>query len=347
MSDLVAALPLGSRVVVRWRLEAPDEATGATLTDAVGTLSTRDGDTLTVDTSRGPVTIERRRVVAAKEVPPKPARRGAAHLAIGIEDLQRVMMPSWGAVERGQLGDWVLRASSGYSQRGNSVVPVGDPRVPLADAVVEVEHWYAARGLPAKFAVAGPEGFDAADDPLGALLLARGYTLGSLTLNLTAATPTVAAADPGGPAVVMSAEPGDAWLRAHRGTRGTVPGATESVLMGSPRQLFGHVAPGGGLSQQLGVRAADAAGTTPIAVGRLGIASGWAGLGAVWTDPAYRGRGLASHLTAQLADHARRDGIHLIHLQVEHDNEGAVRLYRRLGFAIHSSYAYLTAQQTR
>ena len=68
---------------------------------------------------------------------------------------------------------------------------------------------------------------------------------------------------------------------------------------------------------------------------------------AVWTDPAYRGRGLASHLTAQLADHARRDGIHLIHLQVEHDNEGAVRLYRRLGFAIHSSYAYLTAQQTR
>jgi N-acetylglutamate synthase len=165
VSDLVAALPLGSRVVVRWRLEAPDEATGATLTDAVGTLSTRDGDTLTVDTSRGPVTIERRRVVAAKEVPPKPARRGAAHLAIGIEDLQRVMTPSWGAVERGQLGDWVLRASSGYSQRGNSVVPVGDPRVPLADAVVEVEHWYAARGLPAKFAVAGPEGFDAADDP--------------------------------------------------------------------------------------------------------------------------------------------------------------------------------------
>ena len=95
------------------------------------------------------------------------------------------------------------------------------------------------------------------------------------------------------------------------------------------------------------MRAADAAGTTPIALGRLGIASGWAGLGAVWTDPAYRGRGLAAHLTAQLADHARRDGIHLIHLQVEHDNEGAVRLYRRLGFAIHSSYAYLTAQQTR
>ena len=113
------------------------------------------------------------------------------------------------------------------------------------------------------------------------------------------------------------------------------------------RSLFAHIAPGGGLSQQLGLRAADAAGTTPVALGRLGLAAGWAGLGAVWTDPAYRGRGLATHLTARLAEEARRDGVHLIHLQVEHDNGTAIRLYRRMGFDSHSSYAYLTAPQTR
>jgi ribosomal protein S18 acetylase RimI-like enzyme len=72
------------------------------------------------------------------------------------------------------------------------------------------------------------------------------------------------------------------------------------------------------------------------------MASGWAGLGAVWTHPAYRGRGLAAHLTAHLAAEASREGYHLVHLQVEHDNLGAVRLYHRLGFATHSSYAYLT-----
>ena len=126
------------------------------------------------------------------------------------------------------LGDWTLRASSGYTQRGNSVVPVGDPGVPLADAVVRAENWYAARGLPAKFAVAGPQGFDPADDPLGALLLARGYTLGCVTHDLTAATAAVAAADPGGPAVVTSPEPGEAWLAAYRRTRATVPGAMEA-----------------------------------------------------------------------------------------------------------------------
>jgi ribosomal protein S18 acetylase RimI-like enzyme len=217
----------------------------------------------------------------------------------------------------------------------------------LADAVDAVERWYADRGLPAKFALAGPQGFAPADDPLGRVLLARGYTMGSLTLALTAGTAAVAAADPGGPPVVTSPELTELWLEAHRGTRPTVAGATESVLTGSPRQVFAHIAPGGGLSQQLGLRSADAAGTRPIALARLGIASGWAGLGAVWTDPAYRGRGLGAHLTARLADDARREGIHLLHLQVEHDNHGAIRLYRRLGFDTHSSYAYLTAPHPR
>lgn len=342
----VRRIPLGSRVVVRWRLDAPDEATGATLTDSVGTLAERDAQHVVVETSRGPVTIALARVTTAKEVPPKPSRRGAPHLALTIEDLQRVMVPAWGAVERGALGDWQLRASAGYTQRGNSVVPVGSPGRPLAAAVEEVEHWYAGRGLPAKFALAGPQGFEPADDSLGALLLARGYTVGSRTLNLTAARETIAAADPGGPAVTIADDLSPSWLEAYHRTRATVPGATEAVLSGSPRVLFGSITPGGGLSQQLGLRAGDAAGTAPIALARLGIGAGWGGLGAVWTDPAYRGRGLAAHLTARLAVALREEGVSLLHLQVEHDNETAIRLYRRLGFVVHSSYAYLTSPQT-
>ena len=342
----VGSLPIGSRVVVRWRLATPDPASGATLTDTVGTLLTCDDDTLTIESRTGPVTVERHRVVTAREVPPKPSRRGAPHRAISVEDLQRVIAPSWGAVEREALGDWELRASSGFTQRGNSVVPVGDPGLPLAEAVEAAEQWYAARGLPAKVAVAGPVGFDPAEDPLGALLLERGYTADSLTLNLTARTETVAAADPGGPAVLVSPTAPPEWLATYLTTRRTVPGVSEQVVTGSPRQLFAQVRPGGGLSQQLGLRAADAAGTTPVALGRLGIVHGWAGLGAVWTNPAYRSRGLAAHLTARLAATARDDGTLLVHLQVEHDNETALRLYGRMGFEEHSSYVYLTQRQT-
>jgi GNAT superfamily N-acetyltransferase len=309
----------------------------------VGDLVERTDEAVVVRTRSGDVTVRRAAVTAAKEVPPRPSRRGAAHLALSVADLQRVMTGSWGAAERELLGEWVLRASAGYTQRGNSVVPVGSPGRPLEEAVALVERWYAARGLPARFAVAGPEGFTPADDPLGALLVARGYTVGARTLALTAATATVAAADPGGPVVHTSEDLTEPWLAAYRRTRATVPGVTELVLRGSPRTVFGSVPPGGGLAQQLGLRAADAAGTTPVAIGRLGIDAGWAGLGAVWTHPAHRGRGLAAHLTARLAAHAADAGISLVHLQVEHDNATAVRLYHRLGFATHSSYVYLTS----
>lgn len=347
MSADVSNLPLGSRVVVRWRLEVPDEASGATLTDSVGTLASSDDRRLTVMTTRGLVSIDRDRVVAAKEVPPKPHRRGAAHLAISLEDLQRVMVPSWGALERDTLGDWALRASQGFTQRGNSVVPVGDPGLPVARAVDEVERWYAVRGLPAKFALAGPEGFDPVHDELGAELLRRGYTEGSRTLAMTARSEAIAVTDVGGPPCVLSENLTDEWLSGYRRGRGAGTEVVRGVLSDSPRTLFGRITPGGGLSQQLGLRAPGAAGSTPIAVARLGIAHGWAGLGSVWTDPAYRGRGLAAHLTAALAGAAHADGVALLHLQVEQGNEGAIRLYRRLGFDTHSAYAYLTAPQTR
>ncbi len=343
--DRITAL-LGSRVVARHRLSAPDPVTGATLTDVVGELVAADAQYLTITTRSGTVRVSRAHLVALKQVPPRPVRRGAAHLAISIEDLQRAMLLGWGAVERGTLGDWQLRASGGFTQRGNSTVPVGSPGRPLREAVDRVEEWYAARLLPACFALAGPEGFRPDDDPLGAELLSRGYTTAGRTLVLTQRTAAVAALDPGGPPVTLTSDLGPQWLLAYGQSRPTVSGTTEKVLLDAAQVRFGAIAPGGGLSQRPGLRAGGAPGTTPVAVARLSVGAGWAGLGAVWTDPAYRGRGLAAHLTARLAAHAQEGGTDLVHLQVEADNGPALRLYRRMGFAVHSAYAYLTAGQS-
>ncbi|MFC7487644.1 GNAT family N-acetyltransferase [Knoellia sp. CPCC 206453] len=339
------AVHIGARVVVRARLDprlhAPYD--GPSMTDAVGTLVSRTDTEVVVATRRGDVTIPRDRIVAAKEIPPKPSRRGSPHLAISMADLQRVMGPSWGALERERLGDWELRASDGFTQRGNSVLPVGDPGVPLADAVDRIESWYAARGLPCRVAVTGPVGFDPETDPLGAEVLSRGWVAASRTLNLTSSTERVAAAAPGGPDVRSTDDLDDAWFAAYRLSRPQVPEVAVGVLSGSPRQRFASIALGGGLAQKLGVSTPGTRDPRPVAIGRVGIAHGWAGLGAVWTDPAFRGRGLAAHLTGHLAGEAHRDGIHLIHLQVEADNTDAIRLYERLGFERHSSYVYLTS----
>lgn len=339
------AVHIGARVVVRYRLDpAPDgEPAGPPMTDVTGELVARNDTEVVVASRRGDVTVARDRIVAAKEIPPRPSRRGAPHRAPSVAELQRVMGPSWGALEREHLGEWELRASQGFTQRGNSVLAVGDPGVPLADAVDRIEQWYAVRGLPARVSLAGPVGFEPTDDPLGAALVARGWTSGDRTVNLTAQTDTVARADAGGPEVRVTRELDETWLDAYGLSRDVVPGAVAGVLAGSPAHLFGSITLGGGLAQKLGLSTPGSRAPRPVAIGRLGLAQGWAGLGALWTDPAFRGRGLATRLTTRLAAAARADGIHLMHLQVEADNATAMALYERLGFERHSSYVYLTS----
>jgi hypothetical protein len=60
----------GMRVVIRYRLD------DGRATDALGLLLSVDATLCVVDTKRGPETIRRDRIIAAKEVPP-PAERTA------------------------------------------------------------------------------------------------------------------------------------------------------------------------------------------------------------------------------------------------------------------------------
>lgn len=327
--DPVASLPPGARVVVRARLDPRRRAEhgGPSMTDAVGTLVSVDARTVVVETARGEVRIDRDRVVAAKVVPPRPVRRGAPHLALSIADLQRVMLEAWQPVEREALGDWVLRAAGGFTGRANSVLPVGDPGLPLTEAVDACERWYAARSLPPQFLVAGPVGFAVAEDPLGAELLGRGYREADRSVVMTAATAQVVASlEPGTTTeVTVSERLRPDWLQAYARQREVVPGATEAVLTGSPGQLFASVEEGGRV----------------VAVARLGLAAGWAGLYSVWVDPGQRQRGVARALTGELAAQARARGVRSVHLQTLHSNAAAIGLYESLGFTAHHSYSYL------
>lgn len=67
----------GTRVVVRYAIDAERSPQGESRSDALGTLTAVDEQHLTVMTRRGEVTVLRGLVVAAKEVPPPPERRGS------------------------------------------------------------------------------------------------------------------------------------------------------------------------------------------------------------------------------------------------------------------------------
>lgn len=322
--------PVGSRVVVRHRLPSPDPVSGATLTDVVGELVAADEAALAVLTRRGEVRVARADVTVLKVVPPRPSRRGAPHRALSVEDLQRVMVGAWPAMETARLGGWLLRASRGFTQRANSVVTTGDPGLPLPDALAEVERWYAARGLPPNLTVAVPVGSDPATDALTVEALHRGYVLRRPTITLTAASSTVAdlvvpQPDPETSGVRVELRDGldEDWLTAYRSYREVDEEAARAILTGSPEQVL--------------ATARDAGGAV-LGVGRLGIADAWGGIAAMWVAPGARRRGVASVVLRDLARAAAERGIRSLHLQTDDVNAPALGLYERHGFERHHVY---------
>ena len=295
-------------------------------TDVVGELASWDDGVLTViGRDAQPVRIAEEALVAAKAVPPAPVRRGdravAAHLAVDSAELQRIAGRGWPGTETDRLGGWTLRAAKGFTNRANSVLPEGDPGLPLDQALDRARGWYAGFGLPAVVQTD-------IEDPLDAELEARGWAPHASALFQTAPlAPLVDDPAAAGAGVQLSREPGAGWLARYR--RVTDPGLAATalaVLTGGPPVWFATV-PG-------------ADGEPPAAIGRCAVDGRWVGLAALEVAPEQRRRGLASAVTAALARAAADEGAELAYLQVEPDNTAAIALYERLGFRTHHRYHY-------
>ena len=320
-------LRIGVRAVVRHRIPGG-------LTDSVGVVEALDESSVSVRTRRGLEVLAWSEVTTTKVVPPRPARRGAPHRALSMDDLQRVMAAGWPAVTTAPLGAWLLRASAGYTRRANSVLPVGDPGMELGAAVDLAERWYADHHLPCQFSLHGPLGFAEQADPLGAELLARGYAARSPTLVLTAATALThtlseaSAAGPVGLTVRAEGAPSPAWWSLGDPRAAESPehrAAAEQITTGAPEQVF--------------LTASE--GRAVVAVARVAFAHAWAGLTGLTVHPEHRRRGIASRLVAETARAARDRGIRSVYLQVVPDNDAARALYAPLGFEPHHEYRYL------
>ncbi|MGA5424349.1 GNAT family N-acetyltransferase [Streptomyces lavendulocolor] len=313
---------VGKRVSVR-RL-SDTGARPETFTDTVGVLTSWTGGVLLITRRTGEtVRIAESSLVAGKVVPPAPARRRGP--AAGFEELARVTARAWPPVEAEPLGEWTLRAASGFTRRANSVLPLGDPGMPLDDALARARAWYEERGLPPYVQVA--TGAEGTQEPLCAALEERGWRR-----EVTAEVRV------GGLAPVGDLEPGDvrlsrsvdeAWLR--RYNRSGVPGPhVLGVLNGGPSVWFASV-PG--------------AGDVPAAVGRCVVDGRWAGFLAVEVDPAQRRRGLGTAVMAALARRALEEGASAAWLQVETDNRAALTLYEGMGFAVHHLYHHFRSPE--
>jgi ribosomal protein S18 acetylase RimI-like enzyme len=327
---LTAGLTIGSRVVVRYRLA---EGAEAAATDFVGELVARNDDFLVVDTKTERVKLIRADVVAAKDVPPPASRPGRAHERVSADDLEKVMAKGWQALDRGGVGEWVLRASEGFTGRANSALVVGDPSLPVDKAIDYVEKWYAERDRPPIFQVHGERGFVVDEIPAAAALIERGYAVGGgrhdwqRVLVMTGLSASVPPLTEESAPVTADAELKLDWLMSYGEQRTIVPGATEAVLTGSDGQLFLSVT--------------DPESGRIIALARMAIHPGWAGVFGLWVHPDHRRQGLATTVVSAIAMVARENNMPAMYLQVSADNADGVAFWERLGFGVHHEYTYL------
>lgn len=335
---------VGQRVVLRRRL--PDGSAGDVLGDLVRWDTTGATPIVTVRTRAGVVTVAASDVLGGKPVPPPPARRGRAHRTIDWVALEDIASDGWRPLEQEQLGDvgvgWRLRAAEGFTGRANSVLTLGDPGLPLGDAVDVAERWYADRGLRPRFAVPWPltvsrveqdRAFAGIDTDLDRELARRGYHVDTPTLVLTAAAREVAvAATPvGGHGDVRTdSEPDAAWLAVYHYRGQELPSVARALLLSAPLQVFASVR--------------DAHGPAS-AVARGASSRGWTGITAMEVHPAQRRQGLARRLIGRLATWALDHGDDALYLQVAEANTGARALYESVGFSVHHGYHYRVAPE--
>jgi N-acetylglutamate synthase len=249
---------------------------------------------------------------------------------LDITDLERAAALHWQAPETEPLGDWLLRAAEGFTGRANSALPLGDPGLPLPEAVAAVEHWYRCRALPPMIVVPGVLHQSTPPGPLEDLLTERGWVpRPGPAFVMTAAIADIAARPD--TEVRLDPEPDASWLALYRYRGQDLPPIARTLMMSAPWQAFASVRRDG----------------RAVAVGRVSVAGApgeqWAAITAVEVDPAWQRRGLGAALTSALGAAAAGHGAHRVLLQVETGNAPARALYVRCGFRDSHRYHYMVS----
>lgn len=242
-----------------------------------------------------------------------------------IDDLvlERLAVGAWVPDQVVEHAGWLLRASEGFTGRGNSALALASPD-DLDDCLREVVTWYRERGLPPWIAVPLP-----ARDDLASALAARGWTIhhgGRVLVRDLAGITT----GPGTDRVALTDRLTPGWTARYRYRGQDLPDAGRRMLERGEQVALASIHDGDEV----------------VAIGRgavVGGPGGWLGVNAVETAPTHRRRGLATDVLAALAAWARDRGAVATFLQVDLANDVARRVYERAGFVAHHTYHYLAA----
>ncbi|KUI32385.1 GCN5 family acetyltransferase [Mycobacterium sp. IS-1496] len=292
----------GTRVSLRYRLPA---GSVPPLNDVVGHLLDRD-PVVRVRTKAGDhVEISPADVVTVRVLTDVPVK------ASQIRAVEHAAALAWPGLHREWVDGWLLRASDGYTHRGNSAVPL-DINANAA-TVPAIRDWYAERGLTPWLAVPDrlvrlPRDLAEADIHLESIVMVRTLSDGTA------------------PAIPITSRPDAAWLAVYERD---VPAEVLTAV------VDGQVAFG-----RIDDAAVGRAAVTPAHDGTR-----WVGLSAVRVAEDRRRRGHARTLCAELLQWGAQNGASHAYVQVLSDNDGALALYESMGFTAQHRERYVDASK--
>ena len=267
------------------------------------------------------VNFDSARVISWRVVPEQPLRKPTSSL---IREIERASSATWPAVEVVKIGGWELRASDGFTQRANSVLPIGappfgEPSGDLAAALKDVVDFYCSRGLTPRFQVPLPS-YAALDAALDIEGWQSKFSVSVQICDLSGL------AIKSQHLVEITALPDGEWLALYQRPLGRDGFA---VLTGSDA-FFATI-------RKIDPTTGD---HVVAAIGRAATFEGWCGISAIRTAEQFQRKGLAKSIVRSLAQRAESFGAERAFLQVSADNAPAVALYQRLGFTEHHTYNY-------
>jgi len=248
---------------------------------------------------------------------PKTAGTGAP-LTLRVMELDQICNATWPAVESLEVDGWLFRASSGVTNRANSVLPLlsaleSRTNTDFINKLASAREFYVARNLPTIFQIALPVWQELAAQLIsaGAVETIRGNTMVADLNNLPVNLPT-------GFEIQESDHVTQEWLAVNP-TAGL-----EKIIAGCKATYLS-------ISQ----------GKKIVATVRTAITTDWSSLTRVYVDNKYRGLGLGKAIVSAAIIESVKAGATKAVLQVEANNSIAIGIYESLGFKFHHEYVYL------
>lgn len=292
----MTSLPdLGTRVAIRSR-----RPTGSMppFTDTVGELVATGPVVQVLHKSGAVVDISVADIVSIRVLPSVPV------LNRDIRSMQRAAAFAWPGIEHAWVDGWFVRASGGYTHRGNSAVPLEHSASPRA--LDDVSAWYYEHQLPTLLCLP-----DRLIHPPAELATSVETVVMVRDLEDHSSQPLD----------LPSAPPSD-WLALHGDNHPLVTPVLTAVVDGVLG--FTHVLDN------------DSA----VAIARGAVTEGWLGISAVRVAPTHQRRGLAGQVCGELLRWGAAHGARRAYVQVRAENDAALALYPTLGFTEQHRYRY-------